>query len=66
MESNKIVTATGDGKIPWISSEDIARAAFNELISEKSSNKEYYVLGPELYSFNEVSGFFLLVPLHTY
>ncbi|KAF9559101.1 NAD(P)-binding protein [Agrocybe pediades] len=53
MEQNEVSSATGDGKIPWVSSEDIAQAAFNELTAEKISNKEYLVLGPELYSYDE-------------
>ncbi|KAF9559097.1 NAD(P)-binding protein [Agrocybe pediades] len=53
MEQNEVSSATGDGKIPWVSSEDIAQAAFNELTAEKISNKEYFVLGPELRSYDE-------------
>ena len=54
-ENNQIQSATGDGKIPWISSEDIAQAAFEALTADKSPNREYYVLGPELRSYDEVN-----------
>ncbi|KAF4616724.1 hypothetical protein D9613_008442 [Agrocybe pediades] len=54
-EKDQISTAMGNAKVPWISTEDIAQAAFNDLTSEKSPNKEYFVLGPELYSNEEAT-----------
>jgi len=53
-DNDEIVSATRDGRIPFISSEDIAQAAFEALMAEKSPNRDYYVLGPELYSYDEV------------
>lgn len=53
-EQDEIVSATGDGRIPFISSEDISQAAFDALTAEKSSNTDYYLVGPELHSFDEV------------
>ncbi|KAF4610025.1 hypothetical protein D9613_010529 [Agrocybe pediades] len=55
MDKDEISSATGDGKMPWVSCEDIAQAAFNELTAEKISNKEYFMLGPELHSCSEAA-----------
>jgi len=52
---NQIKSAAGNGRIPWTSGEDIAQAAFDALTSEESPNRDYYVLGPELYTYDEVS-----------
>ncbi|KAF4616950.1 hypothetical protein D9613_008547 [Agrocybe pediades] len=52
-DSNEIVSAAGDGRIPFISNEDIAQAAFDTLVSEASPNRDYYLVGPELYSYDE-------------
>ena len=34
---------------------DIARAAYDALVDEKSPNTDYYVVGPTLYTYDEVS-----------
>ncbi|KAF8882042.1 hypothetical protein CPB84DRAFT_1686897 [Gymnopilus junonius] len=52
-EHNQITTATGDGRIPFISAEDIAQAAFDGLTVEKSPNTDYLVVGPELLTYDE-------------
>ncbi|KAF7517125.1 hypothetical protein G7054_g13906 [Neopestalotiopsis clavispora] len=44
---NKIFTATQDGKIPFVSADDIADVAFHALTVEKSYNCDFKVLGPE-------------------
>ena len=54
-EQNEVYGVAKDGRIPFVSTEDIAQAAFDALISEQSSNKDYYVVGPELFSYDEVS-----------
>ena len=53
-EFGQITTATGNGRIPFISAEDIAQAAFNALTAEKSPNTDYLLVGPELFSYDEV------------
>jgi uncharacterized protein YbjT (DUF2867 family) len=54
-EQNEVYGLAKDGRIPFVSTEDIAQAAFNALVSEQSPNKDYYVVGPELFSFDEVA-----------
>ncbi|EAL94096.1 hypothetical protein KXW98_004268 [Aspergillus fumigatus] len=55
-KEDKIYSATGDGKIPFISADDIARVAFSVLTEWKSQRaQEYFVLGPELLSYDQVA-----------
>lgn len=54
-EHNQIFSAAQDGRIPWISTEDIAQAAFESLTAEPSPNKDIFIVGPELHSYAEVS-----------
>ena len=54
-EQNEIYGVTNDGRIPFISTEDIAQAAYDALVSKESPNGDYYVIGPELYSYDEAS-----------
>ena len=44
-----------DGRIAFVSAGDIAQAAFDALVSKQCPNKDYYVVGPELFSYDEVS-----------
>lgn len=53
-EEGKIYTATGDGKIPFVSATDIAAVAFRALTDEKPHNTSYYILGPELLTYDQV------------
>ena len=50
----KIYTACQDGKIPFVSADDIARVAFHALTDEKSFNCDLRILGPELLTYDEV------------
>ncbi|KAI9372974.1 Festuclavine dehydrogenase [Aspergillus egyptiacus] len=52
---NKIYSATGNGKIPFISAYDIARVAFHVLTQWKPREEEYLVLGQELLSYDKVA-----------
>ncbi|KAF2669914.1 NAD(P)-binding protein [Microthyrium microscopicum] len=55
----KIYTAAGNGRIPFISTIDIARVAFSILSGEFTPTKVTYKLtGPELLSYDEVAGMF--------
>jgi len=56
-EQNEICSATEDGRIPFVSVEDIAQAAYDALVSKKSPNKDYYIFGPQLFSYEEVARF---------
>ena len=53
-ESLKMYSATGEGKIPWVSTHDIAAVAFRALVDEKPHNTDYIILGPELLSYADV------------
>ncbi|KAJ3517514.1 hypothetical protein NLJ89_g451 [Agrocybe chaxingu] len=57
-ENNEIVSVTKNGRIPLIGVDDIAQAAFDALVAEKSPNTDYYVIGPELWSYDEVAAAF--------
>ncbi|PPQ79599.1 hypothetical protein CVT25_003479 [Psilocybe cyanescens] len=54
-ENDLIFSATQDGRIPWVSTDDIAQAAFECLTSEKSPNKDIFVVGPELLSYEDAA-----------
>lgn len=60
-DRNEIYSATGDGKIPWISANDIAAVAFRALTDEVSHDTAHLVLGPELLSYSDV-GFPCIAP----
>lgn len=51
----KAYSASGSGKIPWISKTDIAACAYSALTAEAAPNGDYVILGPELLSYEEVS-----------
>ncbi|GIK05146.1 hypothetical protein Aspvir_009248 [Aspergillus viridinutans] len=55
-EEDKIYSATGDGKIPFISADDIARVAFSILTDWKPQRaQEYFVAGPDLLSYDRIA-----------
>ncbi|KAF4616723.1 hypothetical protein D9613_008441 [Agrocybe pediades] len=54
-ENNEVFSATGDGKIPWISTEDIAQAAFDTLTTPESIRKDLLIVGPELLTYDEAA-----------
>lgn len=54
-EESKIYSATEDGKIPWISVQDIAAVAYRALVDQPSLNADPIILGPELLSYDDVS-----------
>jgi festuclavine dehydrogenase len=51
---NSIFTATQDGKIPFISADDIAEVAYHALIDEKAPNCDLRILGPEILTYDDV------------
>lgn len=53
-EQNEIFSATGNGRIPWVSVQDLAQLAFEALTAEKCANTDKFVFGPELYTYDEV------------
>jgi festuclavine dehydrogenase len=54
-DEDKIITATGEGKVPFVSADDIAAVAFHALTDELPHNADHLILGPELWSYDEVS-----------
>ncbi|KAJ5357004.1 hypothetical protein N7517_011613 [Penicillium concentricum] len=55
-DENKIYSATGQGKIPFISVDDIARVAYSALTNWRTGKaQEYLVLGPDLLSYGQVA-----------
>ncbi|KAL2200039.1 hypothetical protein P885DRAFT_66910 [Corynascus similis CBS 632.67] len=54
-EEGKIYSATGDGKIPWVSADDIAAVAVRTLTDERAHNTDYLILGPELLSYGDIA-----------
>lgn len=51
----KAYSASGGGRIPWVSKTDIAACAYSALTTEEPPNGDYIILGPELLSYGEVS-----------
>ncbi|KAL1836888.1 hypothetical protein VTJ49DRAFT_4530 [Mycothermus thermophilus] len=54
-DESKIYSATGDGRIPWVSADDVAAVAARALTDPEPPNTEYLVLGPELLSYGEIA-----------
>jgi len=54
-EQNQIFGVAKDGRVPFISIQDIAQAAYEALVSKESPNKDYYIVGPQLFSHDEVA-----------
>ncbi|KAK0243276.1 hypothetical protein EDD85DRAFT_322719 [Armillaria nabsnona] len=52
---DKIYSAAGDGKVPFVSAEDIAAVAFRALVDPQSHNTDHFIRGPELLSYDEVA-----------
>ena len=50
---SKIYSATGDGKMPFISATDFAHVAFRALVDTNPHNTDYQVLGPELLTYDD-------------
>jgi len=53
-EHNEIGSVAKDGRVAFVSVDDIAKAASDALLDEKSWNTDRYILGPELLSYDEV------------
>jgi len=57
-DEGKIYTGCGDGKIPFVSAEDIAAVAVHALTSAKLPGEAFRVLGPELLTYDEAAAKF--------
>jgi len=58
---DEIFSVMEDGRVPFVSVDDIAEEAFKCLTKVESLNGEVFLLGPDLYTCDEVR---LLIPLH--
>ncbi|KAI0848997.1 putative ergot alkaloid A [Daldinia vernicosa] len=54
-KENKIYSATGDGKLPFVSADDIARVGFCALTGEKIQNTEHIIVGPDLITYDDIA-----------
>ncbi|KAF5522791.1 Festuclavine synthase II [Colletotrichum aenigma] len=54
-DESTVYSATADGKIPWIATEDIAACAFRLLLQDDAPNDEYLLLGSELLSYDDIA-----------
>jgi len=50
-----IYTATGDGKIPFVHTSDIAQAAFEALTVDKIEKPKFGVVGPDLWTHDQIA-----------
>ncbi|CZR54317.1 related to nucleoside-diphosphate-sugar epimerase family protein [Phialocephala subalpina] len=57
-DQDMIISATGSGKLPFVSADDIAAVAFRALTDEVPHNTEHLILGPALWSYDEVADLF--------
>ncbi|RYP86587.1 hypothetical protein DL770_004886 [Monosporascus sp. CRB-9-2] len=55
-EEGKVYSASGAGKIPWVSAGDVAAVAFAALTAPEPPNRDFLVLGPELLSYGDIAG----------
>ncbi|KAF9041403.1 hypothetical protein BJ165DRAFT_1530132 [Panaeolus papilionaceus] len=57
-DDNAIFSVAEDGKIPFVHTSDIARAAFEALTTDKYAHQDPYLIGPELLTQDEVAEIF--------
>ena len=57
-DKSSIFSAAGDGKISFVSAEDIAAVAYRALTDAKPHNCDYVIVGPELLSHDQVAALF--------
>ncbi|TQN69527.1 Agroclavine dehydrogenase, partial [Colletotrichum shisoi] len=55
VDESTIYSATADGKIPWVATEDIAACAYQLLTREDAPNDQYLILGPELLAYDDIA-----------
>ncbi|KAF9004803.1 hypothetical protein BDQ17DRAFT_1399589 [Cyathus striatus] len=55
---DEIVTAAEDGRIPFISAQDIAQAAFEAFTTDDYNYAEPFIFGPELLTYDDAAGLF--------
>ncbi|KAI1384150.1 putative ergot alkaloid A [Hypoxylon trugodes] len=60
-KESKMYSATGAGRIPWVSTRDIAAVAFHALTTPKAPNTDLLILGPELLTYDDLAKIFTSV-----
>jgi uncharacterized protein YbjT (DUF2867 family) len=51
---NRIYSAAENGRVPFVSANDVARVAFCALTNQQPHNTDHIILGPELFTYDEV------------
>jgi festuclavine dehydrogenase len=59
-KESALYSGTNIGRLPWISANDIAEAAFRALTDVQSHNTDHVLIGPELWSYDDVGSAMLL------
>lgn len=54
-ERGEIASATGDGRIAFVHTDDIAAVAVETLVAKEPPNRDYLITGPEALSYREVA-----------
>ncbi|PVH69616.1 NAD(P)-binding protein [Cadophora sp. DSE1049] len=54
-DQDQIITSTGEGRVPFVSADDIAAVAFRALTDDVSHNLDHLIIGPDLLSYDEVA-----------
>ncbi|MFS0869404.1 NmrA family NAD(P)-binding protein [Paenibacillus xylanilyticus] len=57
-QHREIYSATGDGRVGFVSADDIAAVAFHALTDEVPHNTEHVITGPEALSYGQVANIF--------
>ncbi|KAI0169829.1 putative ergot alkaloid A [Hypoxylon sp. FL1284] len=55
---NKTYSATGPGRIPRVSADDIAAVGFHALTAPQPPNRDFVILGPELLTYSDIAAIF--------
>jgi len=50
-----VPTVAKDGRVAFVGVDDVAKASYDALVTERNLETDYYLLGPQLYSYDEVS-----------
>ncbi|KAL9603350.1 MAG: hypothetical protein Q9219_001212 [cf. Caloplaca sp. 3 TL-2023] len=54
-DEGRLFSATGEGKVPWVSAGDIAGVAVRALVDERSHDCEYVVVGGEVLGYRDIA-----------
>jgi uncharacterized protein YbjT (DUF2867 family) len=54
-ESGEFITATGDGRLPFIDARDIGRCAATLLTTSQAENREHMLTGPQALSYDDAA-----------